>query len=204
MTKGLLIVISGPSGVGKGTICKRLLDDNHEISLSISSTTREPRLGETDKVSYYFIDKSQFKNMIENEEFLEYAYVHGNYYGTPKKNVLEKIEQGQDVLLEIDIQGALKVKEFYPDGLFIFILPPSMEELKKRIVNRGTETKAAIEDRFKTAYKEIEYVFKYDYAIFNDELDLAVKKIESIIEAEKCKVKRQLEIIKEIKDIKEL
>ncbi|SDZ01513.1 guanylate kinase [Proteiniborus ethanoligenes] len=198
MGNGLLIVISGPSGVGKGTVCRYLLDKNKEISLSVSSTTRAPRIGEIDKVSYFFTDKEQFEKMINNEEFLEYAYVHGNYYGTPKKNVLEKVEKGQDVLLEIDIQGALQVKEFYPDGVFIFILPPTMEELKKRIVNRGTETEAAIEERFKTAYKEIEYVFKYDYAILNDEIELAVKRIESIIEAEKCKVKRQIEIIKDI------
>lgn len=198
MGNGLLIVISGPSGVGKGTVCKRLLNDNDSINLSVSATTREARTGEIDKESYFFIDKVEFESMIENSEFLEYAYVHGNYYGTPKKYVLEKVEKGNDVLLEIDIQGALKVKEMYPDGVFIFILPPSMEELKKRIINRGTETKEAIEKRFMAAYKEIEYVFKYDYAVFNDEVELAVKKIESIIDAERCKVNRQIEIIKDI------
>lgn len=198
MGNGLLIVISGPSGVGKGTVCKRLLCDNDNISLSISATTRKARAGEIDKVSYFFIDKAEFENMVENKEFLEYAYVHGNYYGTPKKYVLEKIENGNDVLLEIDIQGALKVKEIYPDGVFIFILPPSMEELKKRIINRGTETEEAIEMRFMTAYKEMKYVFKYDYAVFNDEVETAVKKIEAIVDAERCKVNRQIDIIKDI------
>lgn len=198
MRNGLLIVISGPSGVGKGTVCKRLLNDNDRIHLSISATTREARAGEIDKVSYFFIDKPKFETMIENEEFLEYAYVHGNYYGTPKDYVLDKIEKGNDVLLEIDIQGALKVKEIYPDGVFIFILPPSMEELKKRIINRGTEDNDTIEKRFMAAYKEIEYVFKYDYAIFNDEIELAVKRIESIIDAERYKVNRQIDIIKDI------
>ncbi|WIV10796.1 guanylate kinase [Proteiniborus sp. MB09-C3] len=198
MGNGLLVVISGPSGVGKGTVCKRLLSDNDKISLSVSATTREARTGEIDKISYYFIDRKEFEDMVEKDEFLEYAYVHGNYYGTPKKYVLDKIDKGQDVLLEIDIQGALKVKEIYPDGVFIFIMPPSMEELKKRIVNRGTETEEAIARRFETAYKEIEYVFKYDYAVFNDEIGVAVKKIESIIEAERCKVNRQTDIIKKI------
>lgn len=137
MGNGLLIVVSGPSGVGKGTVCKRLLSDNDRISLSVSATTRAARAGEIDKISYFFIDKEEFEDMVKREEFLEYAYVHGNYYGTPKKYVMDKIEKGQDVLLEIDIQGALKVKEIYPDGVFIFIMPPSMDELKKRIVNRG-------------------------------------------------------------------
>ena len=198
MGNGLLIVISGPSGVGKGTVCKRLLNDNDKISLSVSATTREARAGEIDKVSYYFIDKEEFEDMVAKGEFLEYAYVHGNYYGTPKKYVLDKIQKGQDVLLEIDIQGALKVKEMYPDGVFIFIMPPSMEELKKRIISRGTETEEAIARRFEAAYKEIEFVFKYDYAVLNDEIGTAVKKIESIIDAERCKVNRQLDIINKI------
>ncbi len=198
MGNGLLIVVSGPSGVGKGTVCKRLLSDNDRISLSVSATTRAARAGEIDKISYFFIDKEEFEDMVKREEFLEYAYVHGNYYGTPKKYVMDKIEKGQDVLLEIDIQGALKVKEIYPDGVFIFIMPPSMDELKKRIVNRGTETEEAIAKRLETAYKEIEYVFKYDYVVLNDEIEVAVKKIESIIDAERCRVNRQLDITNKI------
>ncbi|SCG83515.1 guanylate kinase [Proteiniborus sp. DW1] len=198
MGNGLLIVISGPSGVGKGTVCKRLLADNDRISLSVSATTRKARAGEIDKISYFFISKEEFEDMVKREEFLEYAYVHGNYYGTPKKYVLDKIENGQDVLLEIDIQGALKVKEIYPDGVFIFIMPPSMEELKKRIINRGTETEEAISKRLEAAYEEVEHVLKYDYVVLNDEIETAVKKIEAIIDAERCKVSRQLDIINKI------
>ncbi len=198
MSKGLLIVVSGPSGAGKGTICKQLLKQNEDIKLSISATTRKPRVGEIEGVNYFFIEPGTFETMIENSEFLEHAYVYGNYYGTPKKYVLDKLNEGNDILLEIDIQGALKVKEIYPDGVFIFILPPSMDELKNRITKRGTESAEAITQRFQSAYDEIQYVFKYDYAVLNDEIDLATKKIESIINAEKCKVNRQKDIIKGI------
>lgn len=187
--KGLLIVISGPSGAGKGTICKTLLKEN-DFWISVSATTRQPRSGEVDGTNYYFLTKEEFKKRIDCDDFLEYAEVYGNYYGTPKSNALKAIENGRDVILEIDIQGALKVKESYPEGVFIFILPPSMEELKNRIINRGSETPESLMTRFKSAYKEINYVSKYNYAVVNDTVEEAVKKIHSIIVAERCRVDR--------------
>lgn len=188
-SKGLLLVISGPSGAGKGTICKELLNKN-DFWLSVSATTRSPREGEIDSVNYYFLDKANFIERINQEDFLEYAEVYGNFYGTPKSKVLEKLEEGKDVILEIDIQGALKVKEAYPEGVFIFILPPSMDELKNRIIKRGSETPESLMTRFKAAYKEINYLSKYNYAVVNDQVETAVQKIESIIIAEKCSVER--------------
>ena len=189
MKKGLLIVISGPSGTGKGTICKELISKN-DFWMSVSATTRSPRKGEVDGESYYFFTEEVFKTKIENKDFLEYAKVYGNYYGTPKSEVLKAIDGGKDVVLEIDIQGALKVKEAYPKGVFIFILPPSMEELKNRIIKRGSETPESLMTRFKSAYKEINYVSKYNYAVINDTIECAVKNIESIITAERCRVDR--------------
>lgn len=198
--KGILIVISGPSGAGKGTICKELLKKNKNINLSISATTRSPRVGEVDGVNYLFMTKQKFEDMIRDNLFLEYAKVFDNYYGTPKEFVFDKLKNGEDVLLEIDIQGALKIKEIYPDGVYIFILPPSMRELKKRIINRGTECKEDIEKRFNTAFEELEYVYKYDYAVINDDLMDSVNLIESIILSEKNKVKRIEEKIKKIRE----
>ena len=188
--KGLLIVISGPSGAGKGTICKRFMEKNKEVVLSVSATTRSPRQGEVDGVNYHFMTKEQFKDKIKSDDFLEYAEVYDNFYGTPKSNVNELLESGKDVILEIDIQGALKVKENAEDGIFIFILPPSMEELKQRIIKRGSETEESLMKRFKSAYKEINFVSKYNYAVVNDEVETAVEKLESIITAEKCRVDR--------------
>ncbi|MCG4578939.1 guanylate kinase [Clostridium cochlearium] len=189
MKKGLLIVISGPSGTGKGTVCKELLKNNN-FWFSVSATTRAPREGEVHGKNYYFMTKEQFQDKIEENDFLEYAEVYGNYYGTPKSKVVEMLDKGKDVILEIDIQGALKVKENYKEGIFIFILPPSMEELKNRIIKRGTETEESLMTRFKSAYKEINYVSKYNYAVVNDKVNDAVKKIQSIIIAEKCRVDR--------------
>ncbi|HEY5576471.1 MAG TPA: guanylate kinase [Clostridiaceae bacterium] len=186
---GLLIVISGPSGAGKGTICKALSEDQ-DLWISVSATTRKPRNGEVDGVNYFFLNKQEFIDKINEDDFYEYAEVYGNYYGTPKWKTLEAIYSGKDVVLEIDIQGALKVKQQYPEGVFIFILPPSMEELKQRIINRGTETEESLIRRFKSAYQEVNYISKYNYAVVNDTVENAVDKIKAILTAEKCRVDR--------------
>ena len=187
MNKGRLFVISGPSGTGKGTICKELIKDKN-IRLSVSMTTRNPREGEVHGVSYYFATKEEFLQKIEAGGFLEYAEVFGNYYGTPKGPVLEKLAKGIDVVLEIDIQGALKVKENYPDGVFVFILPPSLSELRKRLTGRGTETAEAIELRLGETLKELSYIDKYDYCVVNGDLDEAVARVKAITVAEHSKV----------------
>lgn len=187
--KGLLIVISGPSGTGKGTICKSLVEKGNFL-ISVSATTRQPRKGEVEGVNYYFLTKEEFKSKIENDDFIEYAEVYGNYYGTPKSKALNYIENGINVILEIDIQGALNVKKSYPDGVFIFILPPSMDELKNRISSRGSETQKSLMIRFKSAYEEIKYASKYNYVVVNDTVDMAVKRIQSIIIAEQCRTDR--------------
>lgn len=192
--RGLLLVISGPSGAGKGTICKALIEKN-SFWISVSATTRLPRQGEVEGKSYYFTSKEDFLERIERKDFLEYAEVYGNFYGTPKSKVIQMLEDGNDVILEIDIQGALKVKEAFKEGIFIFILPPSMEELKQRIIRRGSETRESLMTRFKSAYKEINYVSKYSYAVVNDTVEEAVKKIESIVVAERCRVDRMKDTI---------
>lgn len=187
--KGLLIVISGPSGAGKGTICKSLVEKSN-VWLSVSATTRSPREGEEHGKNYFFISEKQFTEKINCSDFFEYAQVYGNYYGTPKSSVIEMIDSGKDVILEIDIQGALRVKETCKEGVFIFILPPSMKELKNRIVGRGSETQESLMTRLKSAYDEINYISKYNYAVINETVDETVNKIESIIVAEKCRVDR--------------
>ena len=198
--RGLLIVISGPSGAGKGTICKSFMDRNKNVALSVSATTRDPRNGEVEGINYHFMSKDQFKEKIKANDFLEYAEVYDNYYGTPKSNIEEILESGKDVILEIDIQGALKVKENTEEGVFIFILPPSMEELKQRIIKRGSETPESLMKRFKSAYKEINYISKYNYAVVNDTVEIAVEKLEAIIAAEKCRVDRIKESILDSKE----
>ena len=187
--KGQLIVISGPSGAGKGTVCSALLEKN-DFWISVSATTRSPRNAEINGIDYFFISNEEFSERIQSKDFLEYAQVYGNCYGTPKSEVLKVLEGGRDVILEIDIQGALKVKMAYPNGLFIFILPPSMEELKNRITNRGSETPESLITRFTSAHKEISFVSKYDYAVVNDTVENACEKILSIVVAERCRVDR--------------
>lgn len=196
--KGLLIVVSGPSGAGKGTICSAYLERNPHAILSVSVTTRKPRVGEKEGVNYFFRDKETFLKMVENGEFLEYAEVYGNYYGTPKKFVEEELAAGRDVILEIDIQGALQVKERFPEAVFVFIIPPSMEELKRRIVKRGTEDAETIYRRFQSAYEELNYISRYNYVIINDTVDSAVAKLEAIVLAEKCRVDRNKELYLEL------
>ena len=198
--KGLLIVVSGPSGAGKGTICKALLEKHNDLFISVSATTRQPRAGEVDGVNYHFITREDFIKRVEQKDFLEYAEVYGNYYGTPKSKVEEMLDSGKNVILEIDIQGALKVKENFKEGVFIFILPPSMEELKQRIIKRGSETPESLMRRFKSAYQEINYISKYNYAVVNDVVDVAVSKIEGIITAEKCRVDRIKDTILDSKE----
>ena len=182
MNKGRLFVISGPSGTGKGTICKELIKDD-KIRLSVSMTTRNPREGEVHGVSYYFATKEEFLQKIDAGGFLEYAEVFGNYYGTPKMEVLELLDEGIDVLLEIDVQGALQIKEVYPEAVLVFILPPSMAELRARLTGRGTETQEVVERRLGEAAKEISYVKDYDYAVINDDLEDAIDNVKMVIKA---------------------
>lgn len=188
--KGLLLVVSGPSGAGKGTICKALLNKNDKIKLSVSATTRKPRNGEVHGVNYFFIEKEEFTRMVENGEFLEHAQIYDNFYGTPKAAIIECLEKGQDIILEIEMQGARQIKEVYPEGVFIFVLPPSLEELKSRIVGRGTETQEEIEKRFSCAFEEINQIVNYDYFIVNEDIEKSVNDVEAIILSEKNKVTR--------------
>ena len=193
-------MISGPSGVGKGTICKKLLERRKELKLSVSVTTRAPRPGEIEGVNYFFRSEEQFQDMIERDEFLEYMCVFGkNHYGTPKAYVAEQRAQGNDVILEIDVNGALNVKKRCPDAVMIFIAPPSMETLKKRLVGRGTETEEAVERRFTEAVKELAAAGEYDYIVVNDSLDKAVKDTESILVSERLHVSNNPKLINILK-----
>lgn len=187
---GLLIVVSGASGTGKGTVCKKILDEMPEVAYSISATTRAPRPGEIDGKEYYFLNRDEFTAWIDDGKFLEYAEVYGNFYGTPLNKINERINRGEDILLEIDVQGALNIKRKCPEGIYIFLLPPSLEELKRRIEGRGTETAESLSRRLKNAASEIKIGLEYNYVVVNDSVDNAVAKIKAIIAAERCRVER--------------
>ncbi len=195
MKEGLLIVLSGPSGTGKGTVCDALLEKRKDIALSVSCTTRAPRPGEVDGESYYFVTEQVFKDMLVHDMFLEHAIVYGNYYGTPSNYVQKQLEQGKDVLLEIDVQGALKAKRVFPEGVYIFLLPPSMEELENRIRSRGTEKEDQIVTRLSKAKSEAMLAERYDYVIVNDVVCDVVQSVECILAAERLRVSRNKEEI---------
>ena len=191
MKKGFLLVISGPSGVGKGTVLHDLMNTQSNLVYSVSATTRKKRDGEIEGVSYFYKTHEEFEDMISRGDFLEYAHVHNNYYGTPREFVENKINEGKIVILEIDVQGALNVKKNTDNGVFIFLAPPSLQELKRRIVGRGTETDEDINIRMSNARKELEHIKDYDYLVVNDHLNSAITSVNEIINAEKHKVFRE-------------
>lgn len=180
MSRGILFVMSGPSGTGKGTICEELLK-REDIFLSVSSTTREKRKGETDGVTYNYTTTADFEDMINKGEMLEYAVYNGNYYGTPRKTVEKMLAEGTNVLLEIEVQGALKVKKLFEDANLIFVVPPSMQELKRRLIERGRETEEQIEERMQTAKWELGQSGKYNYIVVNDVLERCTQEVCSIL-----------------------
>ena len=205
MSKGILVVVSGFSGSGKGTVMKRLMEKYDNYALSVSVTTRNPRPGEKDGEAYFFRTKEEFEQLIREDGLIEYAQYVENYYGTPRAYVEEQLSQGRDVILEIEIQGALKVKEKYPDTLLLFVTPPSAQVLKDRLVGRGTETAEVIDSRMKRAVEESQGVEKYDYLVINDDLERCAKEMHSIIQGEHDRVSRNADFIDDIrKELKEL
>lgn len=203
MERGSLVVISGPSGVGKGTICRKLMERYPELRLSISATTRAPREGEQEGVSYFFKSKEEFRALIDEGMMLEHAEIYGNYYGTPRKPVLDSLEAGHSVILEIEMDGAAQVKQSYPEAVLIFIIPPSLQIQYERIKKRGTETEEKIRERISCAAEEMKRVSEYDFFVINDDLDTAVDNVKEIIDimskVEKYKVgSRSKQIVSEI------
>jgi len=205
--KGLLIVISAPSGTGKTTLCHMLLEEFPNMEFSISYTTRKPRPGELNGRDYFFVDRKTFERMIEEGDFLEWAEVYGNLYGTSKSQVLKALKEGKDILLDIDTQGALQVKKNFPEAVLIFILPPSLKELERRLKKRGTDDEETIKKRLQIAREEIRNALEYDYIVVNDILEVAFERLRSIITAEKCRTDRlagEIEKIVEDREIVEL
>lgn len=198
---GQLIVISAPSGSGKGTIISRLLEhDNKTRWLSISTTSRPPRTNDIPGTTYNFVSKEEFEKLIKDDFFIEHTNYAGNYYGTPKEMIKKKLDAGIDVILEIEIEGASNIKKIIPEALFIFIMPPSLKTMVKRLKDRKTDSKDKIIERFKQAYKEINEVTQYNYVVVNDDLNDAVEKVEAIIKAEKCRVDRIEEVYLDTKE----
>lgn len=191
--KGILLVLSGPSGVGKGTICKALLKNKKDLVYSVSATTRKPRPGEINGKDYFFFSQEEFKRAIKNDDFLEWAKVYDNYYGTPKEYVDDIVNQGKDCILEIDVQGAMQVKEKKPDAVFIFVVPPSGEELLRRINCRGTENEKEIHKRMSQVKEEMALISNYNYMVVNDDVILAMEKVKAILIAEKCRLQNNCE-----------
>lgn len=197
MNRGLLLVVSGPSGTGKGTVCKALMEKRPDIHLSVSATTRQPRPGEVDGQSYYFLSEQEFRSMIEKKDFIEWACFCQNYYGTPKSKVEEQLAAGRDVILEIEVQGAMQVKSKFPEAVFVFVMAPSVEELERRLSGRGTESAEVVRERLKTALWEYSNMEKYNYILLNDDVDQAVERLISIIDAEKQRTERNGDLIRE-------
>jgi len=196
--QGILIVLSGPSGAGKGTICQELLRSYPELNYSISATTRSARVGEQNGVNYWFVSRGEFQDMIENDQLLEWAEVYGNFYGTPCQHITELLNDGKDVVLEIDAQGATQIKKKFPEGVCIYIAPPSLDELANRIYKRGTDSLETIKTRLNSANAELTCVHHYNYVVVNDEVKTATDKVIAIISAEKCQVVRNLDVIETI------
>ena len=188
--RGLLIVISGPSGAGKGTICSNIRGEMPNLVYSVSMTTREPRVGEKEGINYFFRTKEEFESLLSEDAFLEYAKVYDNYYGTPKQHVMNLLDEGKSVLLEIDIQGAMQVKERFSDAVFIYIVPPSLTELSERLHNRGTDAKEVIDKRLSLACSELALAHRYDYIVVNDDLEDASLKVASLLLAAVCQISR--------------
>lgn len=191
---GLLIVVSGPSGAGKDTICNKVIEDSDNIWLSVSMTSRNPRGNEKEGKNYFFVTKEEFEQKIKDGKLLEYTNYNGNYYGTPKDKLEDYLNRGIDVILVLDINGAINIKKLVPSALFIFIMPPDMETLKKRLIAKKTESKEKVIARFTEAYNEINSYNKYNYVVVNDKIENAVSKVKAIIQAEKCRVERIEEI----------
>ena len=198
--KGILIVVSGFSGAGKGTLMKRLVSDYDNYALSVSMTTRQPRTGEVDGREYFFSTKEEFEKKIEEEGLVEYACYCGNYYGTPREYVEKKLEEGKDVILEIEIQGALKIKQKFPTALLLFVMPPSAAELRRRLIGRGTETEEVICKRLNRAKEECDYMAQYDYIVVNDDLDRCVEQMHQLIQSLHCTRTHRRELIAAISE----